>query len=83
MENFTDESFCRKDYRLSSKSIYDNRGYGLSLCYSEDQERVQHEILQVLNGKNSNLMDLEFRSFISKDKLYGCPLYVPLRRVTK
>ncbi|HHT9158854.1 MAG TPA: sensor histidine kinase [Candidatus Brocadiaceae bacterium] len=65
---------CAKDgeFLLMSPSVekitgypvnqfYDNRGYGLSLCYSEDQERVQHEILQVLNGKNSNLMDLEFR----------------------
>lgn len=65
---------CTKDgeFLLMSPSVekitgypinqfYDNRGYGLSLCYSEDQERVQYEILQVLSGKNSNLMDLEFR----------------------
>ncbi|HHT9136676.1 MAG TPA: ATP-binding protein, partial [Candidatus Wunengus sp. YC60] len=39
----------------------DNRGYGLSLCHEEDRERVQHEILQILNGQNSILMDFEFR----------------------
>ncbi|MBI2470844.1 MAG: PAS domain S-box protein [Planctomycetes bacterium] len=39
----------------------DNRGYGLSLCHEEDRERVQREILQILNGQNSILMDFEFR----------------------
>lgn len=41
--------------------FYDKRGYGLSLCHGEDQERVQHEILQILQGLKNSLMDLEFR----------------------
>ncbi len=65
---------CAKDgkFLLMSPSVekmtgcpvnqfYDNRGYGLSLCHADDRERVQHEIFQILNGKNSNLMDMEFR----------------------
>ncbi|MDN3513416.1 MAG: ATP-binding protein [Candidatus Brocadia sp.] len=43
------------------KQFYENRGYGLSLCHVEDRERVQHEILLVLNGENSSAMDIEFR----------------------
>ncbi len=41
--------------------FYNNRGYGLSLCHEEDQERVRHEILQILQGLKTSLMDLEFR----------------------
>ncbi|HHT9146014.1 MAG TPA: GAF domain-containing sensor histidine kinase [Candidatus Wunengus sp. YC61] len=44
-----------------ANQFYENRGYGLSLCHEEDQERVQHEILQVLHGQNNSLMDIEFR----------------------
>lgn len=41
--------------------FYNNRGYGLSLCHGEDQERVQREITQILCGSKNSLMDLEFR----------------------
>lgn len=65
---------CTKDgkFSLMSPSVekitgytvdqfYKNPGYGLSLCHEEDQERVQHEILQILQGLKASLMDLEFR----------------------
>jgi PAS domain S-box-containing protein len=45
----------------TTDQFYNNRGYGLSLCHKEDQERVRHEILQVLLGFKNSLMDLEFR----------------------
>ncbi|HHT9130643.1 MAG TPA: PAS domain S-box protein, partial [Candidatus Brocadiaceae bacterium] len=75
IENSPDIIFeCMKDgkFSLMSPSVekitgysadqfYNNQGYGLSLCYKEDQERVQNEILKILNGQNSSLMDLEFR----------------------
>ncbi|UJS17175.1 MAG: ATP-binding protein [Candidatus Jettenia sp.] len=75
IENSPDIIFeCMKDgkFSLMSPSVegitgyplhefYDNRGYGLTLCHPEDQERVYHEILQVLQGVNRNLMNLEFR----------------------
>ena len=75
IENSPDIIFeCMKDgkFSLMSPSVekitgysadqfYNNQGYGLSLCYKEDQERVQSEILKILNGQNSSLMDLEFR----------------------
>ncbi|BBO17252.1 conserved hypothetical protein [Candidatus Brocadia pituitae] len=41
--------------------FYRNRGYGLSLCHSDDQERVQNEILLLLHGLRGILLDLEFR----------------------
>ena len=44
-----------------ANQFYENRGYGLSLCHEEDQESVQREILQILNGQNNSLMDIEFR----------------------
>ena len=44
-----------------ANQFYNNRGHGLSLCHVEDQEKVQYEILQILNGGNNSLMDLEFR----------------------
>ena len=44
-----------------ANQFYENRGYGLSLCHEEDQESVQREILQILNGQNKSLMDFEFR----------------------
>ena len=65
---------CTKDgeFLLMSSSVekitgypanqfYENRGYGLSLCHEEDQESMQREILQILNGQNNSLMDIEFR----------------------
>lgn len=75
IENSPDIIFeCTKDgkFSLMSPSVekitgypvnqfYGNRAYGLSLCHPEDQERVQHEILQVLQGLNDSIMDLEFR----------------------
>lgn len=75
IENSPDIIFeCMKDgkFSLMSPSVeritgyplhefYDNRGYGLALCHPEDQERVHHEILQVLQGINRSLMNLEFR----------------------
>ncbi|MCF6157470.1 MAG: PAS domain S-box protein [wastewater metagenome] len=45
----------------SLHQFYDNQGYGLSLCHREDQEQVQSEILQVLQGTNKSLLNLEFR----------------------
>ncbi|HLE87372.1 MAG TPA: ATP-binding protein, partial [Candidatus Brocadiaceae bacterium] len=44
-----------------ANQFYENRGYGLSLCHEEDQESMQREILQILNGQNNSLMDIEFR----------------------
>ncbi|MCC6326729.1 MAG: hypothetical protein DCC43_13165 [Candidatus Brocadia sp.] len=41
--------------------FYHNQGYGLSLCHSDDRERVQNEILQLLHGLRGILLDLEFR----------------------
>ncbi len=75
IENSPDIIFeCTKDgeFSLMSPSVekitgypvnqfYNNKGYGLSLCHPEDQERVQNEILRVLQGLNNNIMDLEFR----------------------
>lgn len=75
IENSPDIIFeCTKDgeFSLMSPSVekitgypvsqfYNNKGYGLSLCYPEDQERVQHEILRMLQGLSNNIMDLEFR----------------------
>lgn len=49
--------------------FYDNRGYGLSLCHVEDQERVHHEILQIIRGLNNSLMDLEFRVIHKQGKV--------------
>ena len=44
-----------------ANQFYDNRGYGLSLCHTEDQERVQYEISQILTGTCESIADLEFR----------------------
>lgn len=41
--------------------FYHNERYGLSLCHSDDQERVQNEILQLFHGLRGILLDLEFR----------------------
>lgn len=75
IENSPDIIFeCARDgaFSLMSPSVekitgyspcefYKNQGYGLSLCHPEDRERVQSEILRVLQGINSNLLNLEFR----------------------
>jgi PAS domain S-box-containing protein len=75
IENSPDIIFeCMKDgeFSLMSPSVekitgyplslfYDNRGYGLSLCHPDDQERVQSEIFGVLNGTTGSLLNLEFR----------------------
>jgi PAS domain S-box-containing protein len=58
------------------EQFYDNRGYGLSLCHTEDQERVQDEILQVLNGLNNSVMDLEFRVIHKQGKVIWLSLEV-------
>ncbi|MBM4054724.1 MAG: PAS domain S-box protein [Planctomycetes bacterium] len=49
--------------------FYDNQGYGLSLCHEDDQERVQSEILQLLNGEKNSLMDFEFRVIHKQGKV--------------
>lgn len=80
---------CRKDgaFSLMSPSVekitgysvdqfYDNHGYGLSLCHGEDQDRVQREILQVLHGLSTSLMDLEFRVIHKRGKVIWLSLEV-------
>jgi len=60
----------------SVQMFYDNAGYGLSLCHEEDQETVQHEIQQILQGKKKSLKDFEFRVIHKKGEIVWLSLEV-------
>ncbi|MCF6149327.1 MAG: PAS domain S-box protein [Candidatus Kuenenia sp.] len=64
--------------------FYDNHGNGLSLCHQDDQDRVQCEILQLLNGEKDSLMDFEFRVIHKQGKVVWLSLEaIPIKQDNK
>ncbi len=61
--------------------FYDAGGSILSLCHTDDQGHVLHEILQLLHGEKDSLMDFEFRVVHKKGNIVWLSLEaIPIKQ---